>query len=196
MATTRECSINRYYDPTTDQFLSIDPAVASTNQPYVYTNDNPLNATDPLGLRSTTRRLIVGNSLVTVTVDVSGQLSVRKGSISVGMDGVTYSLHGVSETVGIGKTSIMFAGTGMTLGENGATFSTTREYDVAYKNANLGVSVTISVSLMPLPPSNGLARTLVKAGVFGTVLVMVAKGVVCYYNNAACPTLWQTAGAK
>ncbi len=35
--------VNRYYDPTTDQFLSIDPAVASTNQPYVFTNDNPLN---------------------------------------------------------------------------------------------------------------------------------------------------------
>ena len=44
-----DCSINRYYDPSTDQFISIDPAVAQTNQPYVYVNDNPLNATDPLG---------------------------------------------------------------------------------------------------------------------------------------------------
>jgi RHS repeat-associated protein len=42
--------INRYYDPSTDQFLSIDPDVASTDQPYVFTNDNPLNAEDPLGL--------------------------------------------------------------------------------------------------------------------------------------------------
>jgi len=38
-----ECSINRYYDPATDQFLSIDPDVATTNQPYVFTNDDPLN---------------------------------------------------------------------------------------------------------------------------------------------------------
>jgi hypothetical protein len=44
------CSINRYYDPSTDQFISIDPAVTRTNQPYVFTNDNPLNAEDPLGL--------------------------------------------------------------------------------------------------------------------------------------------------
>ncbi len=43
-------AINCYYDPTTNQFLSVDPAVAQTNQPYVFTNDNPLNATDPLGL--------------------------------------------------------------------------------------------------------------------------------------------------
>jgi hypothetical protein len=43
-------SINRYYDPTTDQFLSVDPDVATTNEPYVFTNDDPLNAEDPLGL--------------------------------------------------------------------------------------------------------------------------------------------------
>jgi hypothetical protein len=43
-------SINRYYDPATDQFLSIDPDVQQTDQPYVFTNDDPLNATDPLGL--------------------------------------------------------------------------------------------------------------------------------------------------
>lgn len=42
--------INRYYDPTTDQFLSIDPEVATTDQPYVFANDDPLNAEDPLGL--------------------------------------------------------------------------------------------------------------------------------------------------
>jgi RHS repeat-associated protein len=43
--------INRYYDPATDQFLSIDPAVATTDQPYTFSNDNPLNFEDPLGLK-------------------------------------------------------------------------------------------------------------------------------------------------
>jgi hypothetical protein len=33
----------------TGQFLSIDPDVATTDQPYVFTNDDSLNATDPLG---------------------------------------------------------------------------------------------------------------------------------------------------
>jgi hypothetical protein len=45
-----ESIINRYYDPATSQFLSVDPIVATTDQPYVFTNDNPLNATDALGL--------------------------------------------------------------------------------------------------------------------------------------------------
>jgi len=41
--------VHRYYDPTTAQFLSIDPELAKTGQPYAYTADDPLNATDPLG---------------------------------------------------------------------------------------------------------------------------------------------------
>ena len=40
----------RYYDPDTDQFLSVDPLVAETGQPYAFTRDDPLNLTDPLGL--------------------------------------------------------------------------------------------------------------------------------------------------
>ena len=41
--------VNRYYDPTTGQFLSVDPDVAATHQPYEYANDNPANLTDPSG---------------------------------------------------------------------------------------------------------------------------------------------------
>jgi hypothetical protein len=46
---TVESIINRCYDPSTDQYLSIDPYVASTDQTYVFTNDDPLNAEAPLG---------------------------------------------------------------------------------------------------------------------------------------------------
>jgi RHS repeat-associated protein len=40
----------RYYDPTTGQFLTIDPLVDSTRMPYAYAAGNPLNATDPSGM--------------------------------------------------------------------------------------------------------------------------------------------------
>jgi RHS repeat-associated protein len=40
----------RYYDPSTGQFLTLDPMVASTGQPYAYVANNPLNGVDPSGL--------------------------------------------------------------------------------------------------------------------------------------------------
>ena len=42
--------VNRYYDPSTAQFLSIDPLVATTGQPYQYAGDDPVNESDASGL--------------------------------------------------------------------------------------------------------------------------------------------------
>ncbi len=42
--------VGRYYDPATGQFLSVDPLVESTQQPYQYSNDDPVNLKDPTGL--------------------------------------------------------------------------------------------------------------------------------------------------
>lgn len=39
----------RTYDPSTAQFLSVDPAVGTTRAPYNYAGDNPVNASDPSG---------------------------------------------------------------------------------------------------------------------------------------------------
>ncbi len=41
---------NRVYDPSTAQFLTVDPAVSITREPYVYGGDNPVNRRDPDGL--------------------------------------------------------------------------------------------------------------------------------------------------
>ncbi len=40
----------RTYDPTTAQFMSVDPINELTRQPYTYALDNPLNLIDPTGL--------------------------------------------------------------------------------------------------------------------------------------------------
>ena len=40
----------RWYDPATGQFLSVDPLVALTGQPYSYAGNDPVNGGDPLGL--------------------------------------------------------------------------------------------------------------------------------------------------
>jgi RHS repeat-associated protein len=40
----------RTYDPTTAQFLSVDPMLSATGEPYTYAEDNPLSGADPTGL--------------------------------------------------------------------------------------------------------------------------------------------------
>ena len=42
--------VHRYYDPGTGQFLTVDPLINQTGQPYAYVADDPVNNTDPLGL--------------------------------------------------------------------------------------------------------------------------------------------------
>ena len=51
--------VNRYYDPSTAQFVSVDPAVATTGAPYYYAEDDPVNGTDPSGLRPVGKALVV-----------------------------------------------------------------------------------------------------------------------------------------
>jgi RHS repeat-associated protein len=43
----------RYYDPQTAQFVSVDPLVALTQQPYGYAGQSPMNLGDPSGLCDT-----------------------------------------------------------------------------------------------------------------------------------------------
>jgi RHS repeat-associated protein len=39
----------RWYDPSTGQFMSVDPDDSQTGEPYSYANDNPTDNTDPSG---------------------------------------------------------------------------------------------------------------------------------------------------
>ncbi len=42
--------LNRYYEPATGQFLSVDPQLSQTLQAYAYADDNPVSLSDPTGL--------------------------------------------------------------------------------------------------------------------------------------------------
>ncbi len=46
--------VNRYYDPTSGQFTSVDPLVIVTGQAYSYTGGDPVNLLDPLGTATCT----------------------------------------------------------------------------------------------------------------------------------------------
>ncbi len=42
--------INRYYDPSTGTFVTVDPDVSETKEPFTYTDDDPVNLVDASGL--------------------------------------------------------------------------------------------------------------------------------------------------
>ena len=46
----RGVCVARWYDPGTGEFMSVDPDLAETDQPYAYAGDDPVNETDPSGL--------------------------------------------------------------------------------------------------------------------------------------------------
>jgi RHS repeat-associated protein len=67
---------NRYTDPTLGIFLSVDPLVATTSDPYLYANGNPTTLSDPTGLDPDTgaqfRDQAKGNGSCTYSASVSG----------------------------------------------------------------------------------------------------------------------------
>ena len=56
----RGVGVARWYDPTTAEFTTIDPDVASTGQPYTYAGDDPVNEWDPDGLRPWWENALLG----------------------------------------------------------------------------------------------------------------------------------------
>ena len=102
-STRRIYLLNRYYDPSTDQFLSVDPDVQSTDQPYAFVNDDPLNLTDPLGqcggifhdLCSATDGIgnFLGSSGENFVLQSKGLgLSISGGLLIVGTDSIAAAL--------------------------------------------------------------------------------------------------------
>jgi len=140
-----EGSINRYYVPATDQFLSIDPDVQTTDEPYVFTNDDPLNETDPLGLckgiigciKSATKSVVHGIESTVAKAFAKGvadQLPDNSG-MTMGLCGSVSIANGVG-----GKASACAGSTG-----NGKPFaSLTIGSGAGSANASIGASFELS----------------------------------------------------
>jgi hypothetical protein len=170
--------INRYYDPSTDQFLSIDPDVTTTDQPYAFTNDDPLNAEDPLGQKpkpiassvvnafknlpavtsSKTAAVNVGIFEATITVSVSVQGKNAKTDISISSKGEV--------DVNVGTLSSSFSAYDGTISSSGnvTVFTTSKSATTPAQR----ITITAAVSN---PSSGGFETGVVTAGAAGSVLV-------------------------
>jgi hypothetical protein len=91
----------RDYDPATGQFLTVDPAVDSTRQPYAYTGNSPLQLTDPSGLDAWGDyvEVIWGNSSMgRVEASVNSGTSLYE-AIVMEYNPVYHIIHGVDAAV-------------------------------------------------------------------------------------------------
>jgi RHS repeat-associated protein len=87
----------RLYDPATCQFLSTDPMVGLTRQPYGYVNGNPLNSTDASGLWPDLHLQAGWNALSSGAKQIGGQLEQSFHENAAAIAGVA---HGAAMVCG------------------------------------------------------------------------------------------------
>lgn len=101
----------RYYDPTTTQFLSVDPLADITQAIYTYASNNPLNTSDPLGLWSWNPTEWTGQEWATVgaiagtvalTAAVAGLTVATGGTAALVIGAIGWTASAVSTSVAVG----------------------------------------------------------------------------------------------
>jgi RHS repeat-associated protein len=85
--------VNRYYDPVTGQFISVDPDVGSTGTPFAYVDDNPANGVDPTGNDSEGYCGDLSLGEVGTSFGVQACMVETNGNQEVG---ITASVHGIA----------------------------------------------------------------------------------------------------
>jgi RHS repeat-associated protein len=176
------CSINRYYDPTTDSFTSVDPDLQSTGQSYVFTNDNPLNGSDPLGLICWSWSCIVKdaglatNSVVTSLGSAGNWVtnnSVALGGLTLDGGSAVLDFMGASS----GNPSLSAAATGV-----GFVGTTVSAYSCKDQHDKLGC---IGLAIGAITTTIGIAEVGLEAAATDPGLASFLKGVGLTLSGAA-----------
>ena len=204
--------VNRYYDPSTGQFISVDPLVGITGQPYQYVNGDPLNFIDPLGLSwcswspvgcgtatnvqhkiSRATKVVVhgvaraaeavGHGVSRATSDVGHYIAKHKVAIGEITIGVLVAVGAAALTGGLGD-ALLIASTGA-IEESAAAsaeFAATGSVE-----SFLGTMSPIDLAIhAPFVFAPGLTLGFLGAGLFGVGIHGLISEQTIYQNNSAC----------
>jgi RHS repeat-associated protein len=98
---------NRYYDPSTGQFLSVDPIVDLTGAPFSYADDDPINWDDPSGLHAWLKDLEHAGHIAKYVGIAAGVVTIAAGACVLTLctadaAAAAVGVAGVATWVGIG----------------------------------------------------------------------------------------------
>jgi RHS repeat-associated protein len=163
--------INRYYDPTTDQFMSVDPLVDQTDQPYVFVDDEPLNATDPFG------------------TEACGSNADDKGYEC--RTGYTVTVWAQTETTANGGFTIILTTAAVTVSGTGANTSVTMNFNPdGSLDVTVGGKTTVGVNVSPVsaPVPDGIINFQAFSGSAESHGVTISANVTVAVTNVPPPT--------
>jgi len=120
--------IHRYYDPTTGQFIGVDPLVSQTGQPFSYAGNDPVNNSDPLGLCSVWNPFASGSCFKSGWDSMSGKAQLADATLPI-----TLPLTVLAAVTGVGA----LAGVGVLGASEGATAGLAFGSGVAATGGNL-----------------------------------------------------------
>ena len=177
----------RYYDPATGQFLSRDPLLALTQEPYGYVGGNPLNYNDPLGLFAL-KDAFRGVSLLAggfaVGVGVFGLIA--SAPVTVTVAGLTLGVAALAGGVSLGAGAIA---SGLQCRETGG-FSRACKQEIA----------GVAVDVVSLAVGLHAAKLLGRLGGFlavGADVVGMMPDIASYHAETRPSAAWVgRAGAK
>jgi hypothetical protein len=181
---THESLVGRYYDPATGQFVSVDPLVDATEQAYMYTSDDPVNLTDPLGLKAALPNSVSFPGIgyvVTISSEVeltSGPCPLDYGitsngtvNISAGNTEIDISSQGAVEGV--------FSDHGLSVSSSGdVSYTVTSEREVGQDSVSVDVTATLSPAPNSGSPGTSAAEDAAGLGGLLGLAGRVAKGVI------------------
>ena len=150
-----ESVLNRYYDPSTDSFISVDPMVQETDQPYVFVNDDPLNNDDPLGLYASS-----GNGQSAFVTTTSGKTKTTTIVVTSGNKPVRTSISTTPVTVPLGFGVVATVSASATI--TGTAISSTPTLNV---DSDGSVGVTANGVTGNVEGSGGNVVTALSAGI-------------------------------